>query len=72
MVYDLSAVGATYLSAPGVHFPNVNEPPKFAKDLSRRTNAICAELGAASGFGLLAGDALRLGNNGIRIGTISG
>jgi hypothetical protein len=71
MVYDLSAVGATCLSA-GVHFPNVNEPLKFAKDLPRRTNAICAELGAASGFGLLAGDALRLGNNGIRIGTISG
>lgn len=32
------------ISAPGVYFPQVNEPLKLAKNLSRQTNEICADL----------------------------
>src|SRR5882757_5344319 len=38
------ATAIVSISAPGVYFANINEPVKFAKELSRRTNEICAEL----------------------------
>jgi 6-methylsalicylate decarboxylase len=44
-VMDENGIAAAIvsISAPGVYFAHISEPLKFAKELSRRTNEICAE-----------------------------